>query len=245
MSELCQIFLVYNIAMVKRRILIVEDEWLNARYISQILTKLSCEVIGVASSYKECMQLLEQSQPEFIFMDINLSYKEDGITLSSMIATRYDIPIIYMTAYGNSQTINEASRTNMYGFLIKPFSEVEVEATLQVAIQQYERGRFELSPQSSSRINLHKHCYYDTKSRGLYCYNRCINLSKIEQELMQLFVDNIGAPLPLSLIKERIWEQKSVGDSTVRDAILRLRKKIEPLTIETITNIGYILKRGS
>ena len=90
-------------------ILIVEDEWINANFITQILENLQQKVVAVTSSADETLECLEKHDVDFIFMDINIDGPEDGITLAHKINQTQTIPIIYMTAFGDSNTIEEAS----------------------------------------------------------------------------------------------------------------------------------------
>lgn len=162
-------------------ILIVEDEWINANFITQILETLQQEVVAVASSAKEAWKYLEQYDVDFIFMDINIDGPEDGITLSHKINLTRTIPIIYMTAFGDSNTIEEASHTNIYGFLIKPFMEKDVEAIFSVAEQRviYEnKNSYIQTAQETSTITLGAGYTFDMQESVLYHNTHHITLSK-------------------------------------------------------------------
>jgi len=227
-------------------ILIVEDEWINANFITEILETLNQKVVGIASNAKEALECLEKYSVDFIFMDINIDGAEDGIMLAHKINLVQTIPIIYMTAFGDSNTIEEASQTNIYGFIIKPFMEREVEAVLNVAIQREEarkRVLYEKSKSDSSVLKIGKNYTFDLTQNTLYHCNNNVLLSKNESKLLRLLCVNQGHVLSLENIRKSVWEDKVVGESNIRDTILRVRKKIVPLNLENITGVGYILNK--
>ncbi len=225
-------------------ILVVEDEWINANFITQILETLNQEVVGVASSAKEAQECLKKHEVDFIFMDINIDGAQDGITLAHKINQTKNIPIIYMTAFGDSDTIEEASQTNIYGFIIKPFMEKDVEAVLNVAIQRAKKELQEKeSAKQTSKLNLGFNYIFDLDKSTLYFKNNTITLSKNETKLLHLLSLNQGHIVSSEEIRQTIWGEKEVGESTIRDTILRVRKKILPLRLENIASVGYILKK--
>ena len=225
-------------------ILVVEDEWVNAHYVTQILEELGHRVVGIAASSAEALELIQQHSVNIIFMDINLSYKEDGITLAKTINDKERIPVIFMTAYGDTQTIEEASATNIYGFIIKPFGEAEVHSTLLVAQQRLKSEQKETISQDNC-IDLGCKYSYNLDEKSLYLNKVLVVLSKKERMLMEVFMKNHGTTVSVERLREEVWENKEVGSSTIRESISRLRKKIDPLKIEKVSNIGYALYQTS
>jgi DNA-binding response OmpR family regulator len=227
-------------------ILIVEDEWINANFIKQILESLKQKVVAVASSAKEAMECLEENDVDFIFMDINIDGAEDGITLAHKINQTKKIPIIFMTAFGDSSTIEEASQTNIYGFIIKPFMERDVEAVFNVAIQRVLReNKFTQAKLTlrTSTVTLGTGYTFELPSSVLRHNHRTIALSKNESKLLHLLCSNHGQILPMAIIRHIVWEDKDVSESNIRETILRVRKKITPLNLENLTGVGYILHK--
>lgn len=229
-------------------ILIVEDEWINANFITQILETLEQKVIAVASNAKEALEYLEKHDVDFIFMDINISGAEDGITLAHKINLRKNIPIIYMTAFGDSNTIEDASATNIYGFVIKPFMEKDIEAVLSVAIQRVLRenkNKYLNKAQETSILSLGAGYTFDIQENTLYHNSIHVTLSKNESKLLRFLAIKQNAVISLEIIRETVWKDKDVGESNIRDTILRLRKKIAPLYLENVSGIGYKLNKES
>jgi len=226
-------------------ILVVEDEWINAEFIVQLLRSLSQNVIGVASSAKEAFEFVRSNAIDFIFMDINIEGSIDGIRFAQSIKNSYPIPIIYMTAFGDSQTIEEASSTNIYGFIIKPFDAKDIEATLNVAIQ---RAKLDMNKEKSleniDTLSLGESYIYNFKDLCLQKRQKRVKLSKNELKLLNLLCQNINALVSIESIYSCVWENKIVSDSTIRDTIARLRRKIAPLELNNVVGMGYILQKA-
>lgn len=116
------------------RILIVEDEILIALEIETRLKKFGFEVCGKAVSSEEALFLVESESPELVLMDIMIKGTMDGIQTASVINKKYNIPIIYLTAYVDQVTLNRAKETNPFGYLAKPIQERDLHSTIEMAL---------------------------------------------------------------------------------------------------------------
>lgn len=222
-------------------ILIVEDEFLNAQLIEQTIEKLGHNVISVTTNAKDSYEIIKNNQVDLIFMDINIEGSVDGILCAKEINKFQNIPIIYATAYSNSDTIKKAANTNIFGYLIKPFDDRDIEATLNVALISIEKEKNKNS--SNNIIDFGNNYIYFIDTKSLYIDNKIVNFTKKEIKLFELLIKNINMVTSYELLRENIWEDKEVVNSTIRDSFLRLRKKIPFLNIENITGLGYILKK--
>ena len=226
-------------------ILVVEDEWISAEFISDSILSLGHNVVGIASSAKEALSIAKSEELDLVFMDINIKGPVDGILLAQEFNKQKSMPIVFLTAFGDSQTIIDASATNIYGFVIKPFTQNDIEAALTVAIARVTREK-----QTTNSTNLKKlpldlgHEYlYDFEQDELSFKNRIIPLSQNESKLLALFCLHYGHIVSLSQIHSHVWRDKEVADSTIRDTILRIRKKIPLLEIENTVGVGYTLQK--
>lgn len=120
-----------------KQILVVEDEAIIARDLQCSLGRLGYAVPVTASSGAEALEILEESTPSLILMDIGLKGAIDGIELAQQVRARWDIPIIFLTSYSDEQTVARAKATGPYGYLIKPFREGELRITLEVALHKH------------------------------------------------------------------------------------------------------------
>lgn len=120
--------------MSRVRVLVVEDERITARDIQATLHSLGYEVPTIAETMEEALNDAEELKPDLVLMDIRLAGGGDGIEAADEIRRRFDIPIVYLTAYTDPETVERATRTEAYGYLLKPYSEQELHITLQLAL---------------------------------------------------------------------------------------------------------------
>lgn len=131
--------------MTAPRILVVEDERIIALHMRQQLTKLGYDVPNAVSTGDHALRRIEELQPDLVLMDINLKGKLDGIATAATIRRSYDIPVIYLTAYSADETLARAAATNPHGYLLKPFSERELHAMIQVTLARCRTERASLA----------------------------------------------------------------------------------------------------
>lgn len=122
--------------MTASRILIVEDERIVALNLQQRLTKLGYEVVGRAASGLEAIANARETKPDLVLMDIHIEGPTDGIETAKKLIDELQLRVIYLTAYSEDSTLERARATQPYGYLLKPFSERELHATLQMALER-------------------------------------------------------------------------------------------------------------
>jgi serine phosphatase RsbU (regulator of sigma subunit) len=120
----------------KARILIVEDEILVARELEARLKAMGYAVEGIAASAEEAFQMADEIRPDLVLMDIVLRGSEDGIVAANRIRAHSGVPTIYVTAYCDDSTLERAKESDPYGYIIKPFAESELRATLEIALRK-------------------------------------------------------------------------------------------------------------
>ena len=120
------------------RILIVEDDTLIAQEIEIRLIDLGYEIVGAASSGSEAIALAEKLQPALVLMDIMLKGEMDGIEAADYITRRMQIPIIYLSAFTDKATLQRAKITEPYGYIVKPFTERELQANIEMALYKHQ-----------------------------------------------------------------------------------------------------------
>lgn len=124
--------------MTTARILLVEDETLVALSVQRALQNWGYEVPVVIAYGEDALQKTAEFQPDLILMDINLAGVLDGITAAEQILAQHDIPIIYLTAYADSRTLERTKTTSPYGYLLKPFNDRELQATIEAALHRHQ-----------------------------------------------------------------------------------------------------------
>lgn len=124
--------------MAKYRILIVEDEFLVAADIEESLINLGYEVQGCVPSGPGALAEVERSLPDVILMDIRLKGQMTGIEAAKLILQKHDVPIIYLTANADMGTIDQAKLSLPYGYIIKPFTEKDLQTNIEIARFKFE-----------------------------------------------------------------------------------------------------------
>jgi putative two-component system response regulator len=123
--------------MNSQNIMVVEDEWVVSEQICSDLNDLGYTVCSRASTGDEAIRKAEAERPDLILMDIVLKGGMDGIEAAGQIASQFDIPVIYLTAYTDHEYIERAKRTMPFGYLVKPFTKNELYANVEMAIHKY------------------------------------------------------------------------------------------------------------
>ncbi|MFC2176393.1 response regulator [Bacteroidota bacterium] len=125
--------------MAKTSILVVEDESIVARDIQQSLKKLGYVVPSVENSGEDAIEAAGQYRPDLVLMDIMLKGEISGIEAAEQVKNRYQIPVIFLTAYADESTLSKAKVTEPYGYIIKPFKEIDLHTSIEMAL--YKHGK--------------------------------------------------------------------------------------------------------
>ncbi|HEY9046838.1 MAG TPA: LytTR family transcriptional regulator DNA-binding domain-containing protein [Ohtaekwangia sp.] len=165
--------------MEKIKVLIVEDQLLIAEDIASKLVKHSLEVAGTCGSGEEAIEMVEDIAPDLILMDINLSGAMDGISTARVILDKYDVPIIYLSEYVDTKTIDRAKKTMPAAYLSKPFQEADLIRSIDLAFSNARAKREHQSPwvkdhvflrSKNQYIKLHLEDIIYLEADRSYCY---------------------------------------------------------------------------
>ena len=126
-----------NTLPMKPIILIVEDEYLIARNIRNILVEENYDVINEVESVEHAIEVLNTNQVNLVILDINLKKDKDGIDLGNHLQDKTTIPFIYITSYSDKITLDRASKTRPQGYLVKPFKAIDVKTTVSIVLQNH------------------------------------------------------------------------------------------------------------
>jgi CheY-like chemotaxis protein len=123
------------------RALIFEDETLIAEELVERLERFGFSVIAAVDSAEEGIPIATSQRPDLILMDVRLKGKKDGVQAAAEIRQEVDIPVIFLTAYSDRNTLERAKQTNPYGFVLKPFHERELQVTIELALHRHAMER--------------------------------------------------------------------------------------------------------
>lgn len=127
--------------MLKINVLVVEDESIVSKDIQHSLTKLGYTVVGAASTGEKALEIAREFQPDIILMDIMLKGEMNGIQVAEIIRKELNIPIIFLTAYADEATLSKAKITEPYGYIIKPFKEIDLHTSIEMGIYKHQKER--------------------------------------------------------------------------------------------------------
>ena len=120
-------------------ILVVEDESIVSKDIQMSLKKLGYNVVGAANTGEKAVDLALELKPNLVLMDIMLKGEMTGIDAAAQIKEKLNVPVIFLTAYADESTLNKAKVTEPYGYIIKPFKEVDIHTSIEMALYKHEK----------------------------------------------------------------------------------------------------------
>ena len=127
------------------KILVVEDERITAEDIKSGLEFAGYTVPAIVSSGEDAIEKAGELKPDLVLMDIKLKGEMDGIEAAGQIRVRYDIPVIYLTAYSDETTVQRAKVTEPSGYILKertglikkPFEESELHTAIEITLYRH------------------------------------------------------------------------------------------------------------
>ncbi|HLW20050.1 MAG TPA: ATP-binding protein [Cyclobacteriaceae bacterium] len=214
--------------MFSLNILITEDDNVSALLLKKALEKNGHHIIGMADSGEEALEILEHTKADIVMMDINLAGKLDGIKTTEIINEKFDIPVVYLTASSDSETLQKVAGTNPSAYVIKPFNIRELNMVLELATFQ-DRKEKELQ-------NLNNELEEKVKQRTA-------DLNEANKELQKA----LEKERELSELKSRIVQNVSHGFKTPLTSILSsaqllklYAEKEHPLKVKIVKHAGKI-----
>ena len=177
------------------KILIVEDERLVAKDIQESLNRLGYQDCKITASGDSALNLLEDDHYNLILMDIMIKGTMDGIETAEQINIKHKIPLIFLTAYTDEETISRAKKAEPYGYILKPFEERDLYITIEMALNKYRMGLKlqERKKWFESTLNCLAEAVITTNAKGFIQYMNPLaeNLTewKIEEAQNKYFTD--------------------------------------------------------
>jgi len=220
-----------------KKILIVEDEMIISKDIELKLKQLGYNVIGVADSYNMILKIFEKDIPDLILMDIFIKGDINGIEASKIIYEKYDLPIIFITADSDTETIQKAKLEGTYGYLIKPIKYEDLNSAIKLAFYKYETNKKILKLEEEKRL----------KEKIIMRQTRFASLG----ELAALLAHEIRQPLnTIKILSDTInyWAsiEKDLSPKCKEhlELVNKISKNVDHIN-NIIANVNSIIKRNS
>lgn len=213
-----------------KRILFAEDDLITRTQIASTL-KLLFKTVYCACNGEEAFNIYEDEQPDMILTDIRMPQK-DGIKLTRQIRERdYTTPIIILTSFDDRNSLLNAANLAIDGYLLKP---IEFNALVQVLCKSLYRIR-----NTPSLITFHKNLVFNCDTKEFYRDNHLTTLGKKELELIELLLTYRHKTLSKEFIEARLWNYDVSCHSSVKNLVLRIRKKLGDTIIASVKGVGY------
>src|SRR6516162_641497 len=123
--------------MSTEQILVVEDERVVATAIKNELKQFGYDVRDTASSAAEAVDMAVRNRPNLVLMDIHLKGERDGIEAAREIRSRCGIPVVFLSAFADPETVARAGAAEAFGYLLKPYEERELQTTIEMALAKH------------------------------------------------------------------------------------------------------------
>jgi len=119
------------------RIMIVEDERILALDLAETLDELGYSVVGMVSRGEEAIELARRLDPQLILMDVRLDGDVDGITAAETIRDEHDVPVVFLTAHADDDTLQRATHSDASAYLVKPFKAPDLRCVIEIALHKH------------------------------------------------------------------------------------------------------------
>ena len=228
----------------KVRVLAVDDDPQALRYVRDALTRSGYAPV-VTGDPADVPRLMEEERPHLVLLDLALP-GVDGIELMKDILRSFDVPIIFLSAYGQENVIARAFDMGAVDYVVKPFSPTELSARIRAALRQ------RMAPFSGEPSEPHSEggLFIDYSDRRVTMEGHPVELTPTEYALLYELSVNAGRVLTHDALLHRIWGPEKVGEPwLIRDVVKRLRRKLgdaadSPRYIVTEPRVGYKMAKA-
>ena len=222
------------------RILLVEDELIPANYLKKILEDVGYEVIDIVTTGTEAISRASALKPDIILMDIMLKDHISGCDAALEIKHRDPhVMIIFLTAYSDKEMIEFAIDSKAFGYLLKPYREKEIIATLKLAeSHQKQEGKNDIPKKSGTIVELVDNFSFDTKHRTLYRNDTEHYCGPRALQLIAYLCERKHHTIDIDELTQYLWGEKG-SQQALRSLIHRIRKNTSENLIKNVNKIGY------
>src|SRR4051812_48369614 len=235
-----------TLSATRARILVVEDESIVALDLQSSLEHLGYEVVGTAATGEDAVRLAETRTPDLVLMDIRLRAEMDGTAAADLIRRRFGIPVVFLTAYSDEETLRRAQISEPYGYLLKPSAERDLQVTIQMALYRHraQREHEELLREQMARAALEQEQRW---SRFLVdataALGASLEVEKTQQTFARLMVPRI-ADWAAVHVKGAEYETVAVAHSDGREDLLWQLLKRYPPDPNLPHGYPYVIRTG-
>ena len=231
----------------RTRVLVVDDDPQTLRLVRDTLSREGYAPI-VTGDPEDAMRLVEKERPHLVLLDLVLP-GSDGMALMREILERHELPVVFLSAYGQEEVIARALDLGAADYVVKPFAPTELAARIRAALRRRAPAE-QAEPAEPARPYRRGDLAIEYPGRSVTLGGRPVPLTDIEYRLLTALTIQAGRVLTHEQLLLRVWGPEHSGDAAaVRNIVKRLRRKLgedaaSPSYIFNEPRVGYRVPRG-
>ena len=224
-----------------KQVLIVEDEVITQRYLMNILDQGGVDAIECFDNGDEVLSVMKERRYDMVLMDINIKGAMDGIQLTKHILRMHRLPVVFISAYSDDETLDEVLELAPFGFVTKPFSSSEVLASVKIAYKRFLTFEEKNKEENENLIILTEHYTYSQEKKVLYKDGRAVEMNAKQSTMIEILVKNLNHTVSFEEFIREIWGENDIASSALRTLVYSIRKQLPDLPLHTHSKTGYYL----
>ncbi|AWW29820.1 hybrid sensor histidine kinase/response regulator [Echinicola strongylocentroti] len=225
--------------MLALKILIVEDDNVSALLLKKALEKNHHEIIGVAATGEEALDIMEEEPAELVMMDINLGGELDGIKTTEIINEKFDVPVVYLTASSDEETLQKIAGTNPSAYVIKPFNIRELNMMIELAIfkDKKEKELQKLNNELEEKVRQRTADLNEANKELKKALEKEREIGELKSKIVQNVSHGFKTPLTSILSSAQLLQIYSEKDHPMKGKLMKHSRKIE----NSVRNLNNLL----
>jgi len=224
----------------KSKVILIEDDINMSDMVTDYLGKKGYEIIAVTDGPEALEYVKQHGLPHIALVDLGLPSMH-GFELATKLKSMADVPIIFVTSTGDTDTIVQGLKKYAEDFIVKPFELRELEARIEVVLARMPS----LDYASEPVVEIDENLNIDFAHNRLMLGSKTIGLTPTESILLHVLLRNAGRVVENRMLIARVWPSEDVYEDTLRVHMHRLRRKLEadshhPHYIRTERGVGYM-----
>lgn len=220
------------------RILIVEDDSVSALLLQRALEKNAHQIIGIADTGEKALEILGDNGADIVMMDINLAGELDGIKTTEIINERFDIPVVYLSASSDAETLNKVVGTNPSAYVIKPFNIRELNMVIELAIfkDRKEKELQKLNNELEEKVKQRTAELYEANKELTKALEKEREINELKSRIVLNVSHGFKTPLTSILSSAQLLQLYAEKEHPLKQKISKHAHKIE-LSVRTLNNL--------
>ncbi|HSF53813.1 MAG TPA: ATP-binding protein [Algoriphagus sp.] len=211
------------------KILIVEDDSVSALLLQRALEKNAHQIVGIADTGEKALEILEENFVDIVMMDINLAGELDGIKTTEIINEKYDIPVVYLSASSDAETLNKVVGTNPSAYVIKPFNIRELNMVIELAIfkDRKEKELQKLNNELEEKVKQRTAELYEANTELTKALEKEREINELKSRIVLNVSHGFKTPLTSILSSAQLLQIYAEKDHPMKQKIAKHAFKIE------------------